>query len=61
MADYGLKRSDYIESFMNAVDWNVALDRFVASSGRTAAGEMSGKSAVAKSMTTKTAKMALAS
>ena len=28
MLDYGLKRADYIESFWNAVDWQVMSDRF---------------------------------
>ena len=45
MADYGLKRKDYIESFMKAVDWNVAVDRFVAASGRRAVERVIGKSA----------------
>lgn len=28
MIDYGLKRADYIEAFMKAVDWKVAEERF---------------------------------
>ena len=28
MLDYGLKRADYIEAFMNAVDWGVVGGRF---------------------------------
>ncbi|MEK7102717.1 MAG: Fe-Mn family superoxide dismutase [Patescibacteria group bacterium] len=28
MIDYGLKRADYIESFWNAIDWQVMSDRF---------------------------------
>jgi len=28
MIDYGLKRADYIEAFMKAIDWTVAADRF---------------------------------
>ncbi len=27
MLDYGLKRADYIETFMKAIDWNVAEKR----------------------------------
>lgn len=27
--DYGLKRADYIEAFMNAVDWDIVETRFV--------------------------------
>lgn len=29
MVDYGLKRADYIEAFFKAIDWNIAVDRFV--------------------------------
>lgn len=29
MIDYGLKRADYIETFMKAVDWSVANERLV--------------------------------
>ncbi len=29
MIDYGLKRADYIEAFMKAVDWAVVEERFV--------------------------------
>lgn len=29
MLDYGLKRADYIEAFMNAVDWDIVEERFV--------------------------------
>ena len=28
MLDYGLKRADYIEAFMNAIDWGVVGERF---------------------------------
>jgi len=28
VTDYGLKRADYIEAFMNAVDWNTVQKRF---------------------------------
>lgn len=28
MIDYGLKRADYIEAFMNSVDWSVVSKRF---------------------------------
>lgn len=28
MADYGLKRADYIEAFFKAIDWTVIVDRF---------------------------------
>ena len=28
MTDYGIKRADYIEAFMKAIDWNVVNDRF---------------------------------
>lgn len=28
VTDYGLKRADYIEAFMNAVDWDVVKQRF---------------------------------
>ena len=45
MADYGLKRIDYIENFMSAADWNVAISRFLAASGRQAAEVLVGKSA----------------
>lgn len=27
VSDYGLKRADYIDAFMNAVDWNVVANR----------------------------------
>jgi Fe-Mn family superoxide dismutase len=27
MLDYGMKRSEYIEAFMNAIDWNVVKER----------------------------------
>lgn len=27
ITDYGIKRADYIEAFMNAVDWNVVASR----------------------------------
>ena len=29
MLDYGLKRADYIEAFMNAIDWSVVNERLV--------------------------------
>lgn len=29
MVDYGLKRADYINAFMNAIDWSVVEKRFV--------------------------------
>lgn len=29
VSDYGLKRTDYINAFMQAIDWNVAEERFV--------------------------------
>ena len=29
MVDYGLKRADYINAFMNAIDWSVVSARFV--------------------------------
>lgn len=47
MADYGLKRAEYIEAFMKAVDWNVALSRFLAASGRQVPEVLVGKSAYA--------------
>jgi len=28
MTDYGLKRSDYIDAFFHAVDWQVVVKRF---------------------------------
>ena len=28
MVDYGLKKADYIESFVKAIDWSVAQKRF---------------------------------
>ena len=28
MIDYGLKKADYIEAFMKAVNWKIVLDRF---------------------------------
>lgn len=31
MLDYGLKRADYIEAFMKAIDWGVVTERFDAS------------------------------
>jgi Fe-Mn family superoxide dismutase len=48
LADYGLKRKDYIESFMKVADWNVAIDRFVAASGRKSAERVIGRSAHTK-------------
>ena len=30
ISDYGLKRADYIEAFMNAIDWSVVEQRFSA-------------------------------
>jgi hypothetical protein len=47
MADYGLQRAEYIEAFMKAVDWNIALSRFVAASGRQVPEVLVGKSAYA--------------
>jgi Fe-Mn family superoxide dismutase len=47
MGDYGLRRADYIDAFMNAVDWNVALSRFLAASGRQSREVLVGKSAYA--------------
>jgi len=29
MTDYGIKRADYIEAFMNAIDWSVVNERLV--------------------------------
>jgi len=28
MTDYGIKRADYIEAFMKAIDWDVIYTRF---------------------------------
>ncbi len=28
ITDYGLKRADYVEAFMKAVDWNIVSERF---------------------------------
>lgn len=28
MIDYGLKKADYIETFMKAIDWDIAAERF---------------------------------
>jgi Fe-Mn family superoxide dismutase len=35
ITDYGIKRADYIEAFMNAIDWSVVNERLVKASNST--------------------------